>query len=94
VLFLAEPLAALYLFNDISGSPSIQSTMAMIEETADQGPALLILGWVLTTISVAMVGLRCYTRITRVQRVAVHDFLMLTSLVSMSSRIIQYKPLS
>jgi hypothetical protein len=49
--------------------------------TIDSGSTVIILSWVLLILSVLVVTLRLYTRITRVRRVGADDYLMICSVV-------------
>jgi len=57
------------------------------DATADNAIALMILGWILFAISSIVVGLRVYTRLTRVHRVAIDDYLILIAWVYYILRI-------
>lgn len=54
------------------------------EATANDGKALLISGWTLFAVSTIVLGLRLYTRLSRVHKIALDDYLMYTSWVRRS----------
>lgn len=49
--------------------------------TADNAIVLVSVGWTLFGVSGAVIALRMYTRLSRVHRVAIDDYLMLASWV-------------
>jgi hypothetical protein len=48
----------------------------------DNGLTVVILAWTLLIVSILVVSLRVYTRITRVRKVRADDYLMICSVVS------------
>lgn len=46
------------------------------------GLSMVIVGWTLVVVTTAVVGLRLYARASHVRRIALDDYLMVTSLVS------------
>ena len=49
---------------------------------ADNGLTVVILTWTLLIVSILVVSLRIYTRITRIRKVGADDYLMICSVVS------------
>lgn len=48
----------------------------------DNGLTVVVLAWTLLIVSILVVSLRVYTRITRVRNVRADDYLMICSVVS------------
>lgn len=49
---------------------------------ADNGLTVVVLAWTLLIVSILVVSLRIYTRITRIRKVRADDYLMICSVVS------------
>ena len=49
---------------------------------SDNGLTVVVLAWTLLTVSILVVTLRIYTRITRIRKVGADDYLMIYSVVS------------
>lgn len=56
--------------------------MAADPRADDNGLTVVILAWALLIVSILVVSLRIYTRITRVRKVRADDYLMICSVVS------------
>jgi hypothetical protein len=56
--------------------------MAVESYATNNGLTVVILAWTLLTVSILVVTLRIYTRITRIRKVGVDDYLMVCSVVS------------
>jgi len=56
--------------------------MAADSGAADNGFTVVILAWTLLFVSVLVVALRIYTRITRIRKVGADDYLMICSVAS------------
>ena len=57
-------------------------SMATDSQVADNGLTVVVLAWTLLLVSILVVALRIYTRITRIRKVGADDYLMICSVVS------------
>lgn len=56
---------------------------------ANNGLSMIVVGWTLVFVTTIVVSLRLYARATLVRRIALDDFLMVTSVVSCTRRSVQ-----